>query len=119
MSNTYERTTTPFAGGQPVRFTYHIWAFDENGNGQTIDWKGGDLTFGVAVGAFMGSGTLRFQWSPDGTNFLNMSDPFTAGTDPLQTLILAPGKIILGLSGATSPVFNAVLGEGIDQKAYI
>lgn len=101
MANT--QTTT-----KPQSYRIYEWDFDSNGNGDAVSWNGGNATFGLDKAATFDGGTIQFEWSHDGTVFINLGVAISAVLSA-QHLVVAPGKIRPVLSGSTSPTIKAVL----------
>ena len=101
MANT--QTTT-----RKQSYRLHEWDFDSNGDGDAISWNGGNATFGLDKTATFDGGTIQFEWSHDGTVFINLGAAISAVASA-QHLVVAPGFIRPALSGSTSPTIRAVL----------
>lgn len=65
-------------------------------------------SFGPSAGA-TGTWTLKWQWSPDGTNFYDVADSSsTVGSDGIKNFRFSSGSVRPHLSGSSTPSLIAV-----------
>lgn len=81
----------------------HEWTFDEDGEGEVVDWQGSTAYVSTGKAGSIGGGSVRLEWSDDGEEFANVGDPITILAAKAQTVKIAKGKLRPVLVGSTIP----------------
>lgn len=120
MPNSYEAIPDKRRATTANAETRHAWTFDQDGLGETVEWRGGVGTFGVGaqVGeppapASLGGGTVTLEWSGDDeAHFTNVISGVASVGGPVAQISVTKGHLrprLLGSAGPGPTSFVAVL----------